>query len=177
MTDLLYLLRDIIQLRRGPQDIPYSPRLLVAVCVAILVFQLIASYSLDLPGDSLTVGAIGLLINLGFLFAAVSLRGFASRFVQTATTLLCCAVVFSIVLLPIDFVFLKHPPVADQVSSLQLLLALIALPIFGWKLIVDAHIFRHSLGIPFFGGMAVAILWITIAYGIAAALSPNPPAS
>ncbi len=177
MTYLLYLLRDIIQLRRGPQDMPYSPALLVAVCVAILVLQALASYVLDLPGDSMPVGAIGLVINLGLLYAAVTLRGLGSRFVQTATTLLCCAVIFSIVLLPIDIVFIKHPPVADQMSPLHVVLALVALPIFGWKLIVDAHIFRNSLGIPFLAGMAVAILWVTIAYGIAAALSPTQPAS
>ena len=177
MIYLLQLLRDIIQLRRGPQDMPYSPQLLAGVCVAILFLQWVASYTLDLPGDSLPVGAIGLAINLGFLYGAFTLRSLGNRFVQTATTLLSCTILFSLVLLPIDVVFIKHPPVADQMSPLHLLLALIALPIFAWKLIVDAHIFRHGFNLPFLGGMCAAILWITVAYGISAALNPNAPAN
>ena len=177
MANLLLLLRDIIQLRRGPQDMPHSPQLLVGVCAAILILQLVISYILDLPGESLPVGVIDLAINLGILYCAFTLRNLGNRFVQTATTLLSCAILFSLVLLPMDVVFIKHPPIADQVSPLHVLLVLIALPIFAWKLIVDAHIFRHSFNLPFFGGVCAAILWITVAYGISAALNPHAPAN
>ena len=166
MLNLLLLLRDIIQLRRGPQDMPYSTSLLAAVCVASLTLQLGIAYLMGIEGDTLAAGIIGLIINLGFLYLILTLRGFATRFVQTATALLCCTIVFSIITVPIVFLIGTRPMTPEQMSPLQALLGLLSLPIVIWKLIVDAHILRHSLAIPFVGGVGVAILWIIAEYAI-----------
>jgi hypothetical protein len=177
MIYLLQLLRDIIQLRRGPQDMPYSPQLLVAVCVASLSLQLGIAYMIGITGNTLVAGALGLSINLGLIYLVLTLRGFSNRFVQAATTLLCCTIVFSIITLPIMFLVGSQPIVAGQATPLQALLGLISLPIVIWKLVVDAHILRNSLAIPFLGGLAVAILLIIAEYAVGATLNPQAPAS
>ena len=65
MPAFLFVLRDVILLRRGPQDMPYSPRLLVWVCGASLLLQLAIASVLAIPGDALGAGLIGLAFNLG----------------------------------------------------------------------------------------------------------------
>lgn len=177
MANLLELLRDIIQLRRGPQDMPYSPPLLAAVCVASLCLQLGIAYVVDIPGNTLGAGVLGLTINLGLIYVLLLLRSFANRFVQTATALLCCTMLFSIVTLPILLFVGAHPITPGQASPLQALLGLISLPIVLWKLAVDAHILRNSLAIPFMGGLGVAILLIAAEYAVGAALNPQTPVS
>ncbi|MEP6485516.1 MAG: hypothetical protein ABJB01_13785 [Rudaea sp.] len=170
MLNLLQLLRDIIQLRRGPQDMPYSMPLFAAVCVASLALQLGIAYLMGIEGDTLAAGLIGLGINLGFLYLILTLRGFANRFVQTATTLLSCTIVFSIITVPIVFLVGTRPMTPEQMSPLQALLGLLSLPVVIWKLVVDAHILRNSLSIPFIGGLGVAILWIVAEYAIGSVL-------
>jgi hypothetical protein len=175
MTYLLQLLRDIIQLRRGPQDMPYSLRLLVAVCVASLALQLGVATIIGVTGNTLGAGVLGMAINLGMIYLVLMLRNFGNRFVQTATTLLCCTIIFSIITLPIMFLVGSQPIVAGQATPLQALLGLISLPIVIWKLIVDAHILRNSLAIPFLGGIAVAIVLIVAEYAVGASLNPQAP--
>jgi hypothetical protein len=177
MTYLLQLLRDIIQLRRGPQDMPYSPTLLVAVCAASLGLQLGVAYIIGVTGNTLGAGLLGMAISLGMIYLVLMLRNFANRFVQTATTLLCCTIIFSLVTLPIMFLVGSQPIVAGQATPLQALLGLISLPILIWKLVVDAHILRNSLAIPFLAGIVVAIALIVAEYAVGASLNPQAPVS
>ena len=46
-----------------------------------------------------------------------------------------------------------------------------------WKLIVDAHILRHSLAISFIAGVGVAILLIVAEYAIGAVVGTQAAAS
>jgi hypothetical protein len=38
-----------------------------------------------------------------------------------------------------------------------------------WKIIVDAHVFRHSFDVPFLSGVVIALLWIIAAMALAGA--------
>ena len=171
MRDLLYLLRDICQLRRGPQDVPYSPGLLAVICMATLLLQLSIAWVFDVKGDALLAGILGLAFNLGLLHLVLTLRGLTTRFVQAACALLGCAIFFTLLVLPITLLMGGLQTAApDHMTPVQALLALVALPIVAWKLVVDAHILRHSLNLPFFGGLAVALFWVLATYLLAVAL-------
>jgi hypothetical protein len=172
MTSWLYLLRDLCQLRRGPQDMPYSPPLLVAVCAANLLLQLGIAHLVGVGagGDTLGAGLIGLALNLGLLYGLLTLRGFANRFVQAALALIGCAIVFSLLSLPVVLATGARALAPETITPLQALLALLAFPIVIWKLVVDAHILRHSLDIPFLGGLVVALLWVVAELVLASAL-------
>ncbi len=176
MQQLFLLLRDICRLRRGPQDLPYSPRLLAAVCLATLLLQLAIARVMGIAGDTLGAGVLSLAFNLGVLYLLLNLRGLTSRFVQAGIALLCCAIIFSLLSLPIVLLAGNHPTVPEQMTPLQLLLGLVALPIVVWKLVVDAHILRHSMNLPFLGGLAVAVLWLVAELAFGAAIGSAPAA-
>jgi hypothetical protein len=170
MPNWLQLLRDICLLRRGPQDVPHSPRLLVAVCAANLLLQLAIVSVLGIEGDALGAGLIGLAFNLAVLYALLSLRSVRERFVQTATSLIACAVLFAILSLPVVLMSGGKPPTAETISPAQALLGLLALPLVVWKLVVDAHILRHGLNLPFFAGLLIALFWVIAELRLGAAL-------
>jgi len=176
MYQLLYLLRDVIQLRRGPQDAPHSPGLLVALCAASLVLQLAIARLLKVDGETLGAGILALAFNLGLLYLLLSVRKLTNRFVQAAFTLLGVAIVFQLLSLPIVLLTGGHPPTAaDHLTPAQALLGIVALPIVIWKLIVDAHVLRHSLDLPFVSGLAIAVCWIIAELILGAALGGAAP--
>ena len=178
MYQLLYLLRDVIALRRGPQDAPYSPRLLVALCAATLLLQLAIARVLKIEGETLGAGVVALGFNLGLLYLLLNLRKLTNRFVQAALTLLGVAMLFQLLSLPIVLLAGGHPPSSpDHLTPVQVLLGIISLPILVWKLIVDAHVLRHSLSLPFVSGLVIAMCWIIAELILGAALGSAQPAA
>lgn len=158
---LLNLILDICRLRRGPQDVPYSPALLAGTAAACVALQLIIAAMRSAPLGEVLGGS---LLSVVFLFivlhAMLTVRGLRGRFVQSATALLLCAFFFNVLSLPVALLVGEPPATPEQMSPVQLLLGLIAMPLLIWKVVVDAHVLRHSLNLPFFGGLALAMAWI-----------------
>ena len=178
MYQLLYLLRDVIQLRSGPQDAPHSPRLLVTMCAASLLLQLAIARLLKVEGETLGAGILALAFNLGLLYLLLNVRKLPNRFVQAALTLLGVAIVFQLLSLPIVLLAGGHPPIAGaQLTPAQVLLGVVSLPIVIWKLIVDAHVLRHSLDLPFVSGLVIAVCWIIAELILGAALGGGASAA
>ena len=176
MYQLLFLLRDDVALRRGPQDAPHSPRLLIALCAVTLLLQMAIARVLNVEGETLGAGIVALAFNLGLMYLLLSLRKLGNRFVQSALTLLGVAMLFQLLSLPIVLLAGGHPPNAgDHLTPLQVLLGLVSLPILVWKLIVDAHILRHSLNVPFISGVIIAVCWIIAELILATALGGGAP--
>ena len=171
MEQLLYLLRDVILLRRGPQDAPHAPRLLIALCAASLLLQLAIARVLGVEGETLGSGLVALMFSLGVLYLLLNLRRLTNRFVQAALTLLGCAMLFQLLSLPIVLMAGAHLPSApEHLTPTQILLSLVSLPIVIWKLIVDAHILRNSLDLPFVYGLVIAVCWLIAELVLDAAL-------
>jgi hypothetical protein len=174
MGQLLTLLWDICRLRRGPQDLPYSSRLLLGVCAFHLGLQWAISRVLDLEQDTLGAGALALAFNLGALYLLLTVRSQGARFVQTALALVSCAIIFSVLSVPVSLMFGAPPQSQGEVTPFHLLLATAALLILAWKLIVDGHILRHSLNVPFLSGVVIALLWFIAELALGAALGAAP---
>lgn len=171
MSQMLSFLRDVIALRRGPKDAPYSPRLLVALCAATLLLQLAIARVLKVEGETLGAGVVALAFNLGLLYLLLSLRRLTNRFVQTALTLLGVAMLFQLLSLPIVLLAGGHPPSSpEHLTPVQVLLGVVSLPILVWKLIIDAHVLRHGLDLPFASGLVIAVCWIIAELILGAAL-------
>ena len=161
MPPFVYLIRDICLLRRGPQDLPYSVSLLVAVAAAWTVLQLGVAVARAVPLNGVLAGAaLELMFTLGALNVILTLRGLRNRFVQTATALLGCTLVFILLNVPILLLIGDPPATVQQLNPLQILLVLVSLPLLVWKVLVDAHIFRHSFDVPYLSGVVIALLWI-----------------
>ena len=174
MRSLLHLLGAICLLRRGPQDLPHSPRLLLGVCALSLMLQWAIAQALGVTGDTLGAGIVALAFNLGILFFLLSLRRRTHRFVQAGLALISCALLFSLLSLPIALLAGGHPPTPDNITPLQIVLGLIALPLVVWKIVVDAHILRHSMDLPFLAGLALAIFWLILELRLGAAFGTAP---
>src|SRR5471032_213008 len=101
MGQLLTLLWDICRLRRGPKDLPYSPQLLLIVAAVELGVQLAIASLLGMQQDTLGPGVLSLALNLGALYLLLNLRGKRSRFMQTALAMLSCALLFTLLSVPI----------------------------------------------------------------------------
>ena len=161
MPPFVFLIRDICLLRRGPQDLPYSVSLLVAVAAACVVLQLGIAVVRSAPLDGVLAGALlEMMFTLGALNIILTLRGLRNRFVQSATALLGCTLAFILLNVPILLLIGEPPTTVEQLTSLQMLLVLVSLPLVVWKVLVDAHIFRHSFNVPFLSGIVIALLWI-----------------
>ncbi len=170
MPPFFQLIRDICLLRRGPQDLPYSIPLLVGVAAACVVLQLGVAIARNLPLNGVLAGAVlWLMASLGALNLILNLRGLRNRFVQAATALLGCAFVFTLLSVPIALLVGEPPTGAEAMTPLQLLLGLVSLPLLVWKIVVDAHVFRHSFDVPFLSGIVIALLWIIGAMALAGA--------
>ncbi len=170
MPPLFNLIRDICLLRRGPQDLPYSLPALTAVAAGCVIVQLGVAVARSAPLGGVLAGAIlWLAVTLGALNLILSLRGLRNRFVQSATALLGCALAFTLLSVPIALLVGEPPITPDQLTPLQLLLGLVSLPLLIWKIIVDAHVFRHSFDVPFLSGVVIALLWIIAAMALAGA--------
>jgi hypothetical protein len=89
--------------------------------------------------------------------------------VQSATALLACALAFTLLSLPLLLLTGEPPKSAATATPLQLLLSAIGLPLLVWQVIVEAHVLRHSLDVPFLTGIMIAILWIVAILALAAA--------
>ena len=177
MPHLLKLIWDICCLRRGPQDLPYAPALLVAVCALSLGMQQAAAWLLGLEHETFGAAVLSLLVNLGALLLLLALRNLRSRFVQAATALLSCAMVFFVISIPLTLMFGTPPQNPGTAAPLQVLAALLSLPLLVWKLMVDANVLRHSLNMPFLAGIALAVLWLIVELAISNASGGAAPSA
>ncbi|HZP67105.1 MAG TPA: hypothetical protein VFB32_12425 [Rudaea sp.] len=168
MNQLVRLVWDICCLRRGPQDLPYSPVLLLLTCAFLVLLQAVAEFVLGGQQDAVGAAVLSLVLQLGALWLLLSLRGLANRFVQAALALLGCELVFSLIAFTMALLFGASGQKSEP-TLLQALLVIIFLPTMAWKILVDAHILRYSLNVPFLAAAALAILWFILDYALSAA--------
>jgi hypothetical protein len=174
MPPVLSIFRDILLLRRGPQDLPYATSLLTITALLCIAVQLPLAVLRDMAlATVLVAGIVWLLFTLGLLRLLLILRDRGNRFVQAATAFLGCNMAFNLVAIPIALLVGTPPDNPEQLTGAQILAGLISLPLLVWKVAVDAHVFRNSLDISYGGGLAIALMWILAAFALGA-LSGTP---
>jgi len=144
--------RDLCLFRAGPQDLPYSPRGVVALLVAGAALE--AFFDLHQgSGFAVVVAAnLGTLVGLGLLHTMLRWRGKAERFVQTALALLATGLLFEILVLPL-LLYVGHPVDPAAVTGAQLLAALLLFLLLLWQAGISSQILRRALEIPLAGGV------------------------
>lgn len=149
MPDFLLTLRDIVLLRRGPQDLPYSPSLLIAVTVAAaLMNYLLGTVLFAEPRTELLNNALGVGLCLGVLYLVLLGKQRQERFVQTALASMLAEVLNLALLLPLAAAAGPMPlkePKPEDINGLQVLLMLPMAAIGLWKFVIEAHVLRHAL--------------------------------
>ena len=160
MNDLLKLIRDLCLRKRGPQDMPYAPQLLMFFIGADLLLDLLTSLLLGEAGNTFARFVLITSFDLIALIGVLSLRNLRSRFIQTASALIACDVVFTVLMLPLKLATGAPPATAQDLTPAQVLIAWLSLGIFVWKVMVDANILRQALNLPALGGYLLALLWM-----------------
>lgn len=152
MTAWLSRIVQIALLRAGPQDLPVSSLSLLLACAAwwALTLTMLATAESP-PAFSHALIAFGL--QLALILTVLTLGRGPERFNQTATALFGTGALISLVNLPLWLV--SGPPVPVG-------LVFVALVGLFWSLAVDGHIWRHALGLPYAGGLALAVLLFLI---------------
>ena len=133
---------DLMRFRGGPQDLPHAPALLVVLLGAGTALDLAIGHAISDGANALARSLLSSVVVLGLCWVALAIRRLPHRYVQTASALLACSLVFSLVQLPIALLAGPPPATAAELSHLQILLGWLTLALFVWQISVDAHIMR-----------------------------------
>jgi hypothetical protein len=156
---LLSQVVGLCRFRGGPQDLPYKPELLIALLVASVALDLTSATLLDVGDNALARSLFSTSLLLALCWIALAIRGLRSRYVQTAIALVACSMVFSILILPLAYLFGPVQDSTKTLSSTQTLLAWLGLGVLAWKLAVDAHNVRQAIDAPYLLGLGLALAW------------------
>lgn len=160
MPDLLLILRDIVLLRRGPQDLPFTPSLLGMLFVVDVALSALMETLLTLGEGALLRNVAGTGLALGVIYLLLYARQFQARFVQTSLAFLLVSVVFTALIVAL-FTVLAPPPLTgtkpEPVTGVQTLSLLAFFALALWKLAVDAHVLRHALEIRYLLALPIAL--------------------
>lgn len=162
MPKLLLIFRDICRLKRGPQDLPYAPHLLGLLLVLDLALDIGFAAVQGRAGDVAWRSLGGTVLSLGLLYTLLQTRGFASRFVQTATAAIGTGVLATLLALPLLLAIGEPPATPQQLTGMQVLLTWMLLALLVWKLLIDASILRHALELPLPATVLIALVWILV---------------
>ncbi len=153
---LLALVGDLLRLRRGPQDVPHSPTLLL---LALVPYALLGSAlaAFAIPGErALLYGPAEATLLAGLVYAVLWVRRQPARYVQTLTALVLAGVAFNLLSLPLT-------ALARPRNGLGLLILLLV----GWSFAVSVHILRQALDIPVPASVLVNMGFFLVAwYGL-----------
>ncbi|QGX40820.1 hypothetical protein [Permianibacter aggregans] len=140
----------ICLLKKGPQDLPWSPALLLKACLlqwfsSALLFLLLAPAATAFFRASI---AIALSLSVWSLVLWLSNRG--ERLLQVLTAVQGCATLLNIGMWPL--MFLMSTVSSNPAMALVLNVAMIV-----WSMSIHAHILRHALNWRYAFALTLAI--------------------
>jgi hypothetical protein len=169
-ADFAILVRDLCQLRRSPQDVPYSTALLVLLIAGGIAIDVASGFLIENASNVLARSLLSSALVLSLCWIALAVRGLTNRYVQTATALAACGVAFSLLALPVVWMMGALPIPPEAPKPHQVLLGWAMLGLLLWSLAVNAHILRNALDGPFALGLALATAWAVADWALAHAL-------
>lgn len=159
MIALLRLLFELCRLRIGPQHLPYAPALTRALVVLSLALDLLYAGLLDGGGAAIPRLLLSLAVLLGLPWLLLGWRGGRGRYAQTLAALAGTGVLFKLAMLPLALAIadLPLPQKPEDLAPAQVLVGWLTLALLSWKLVINAHIYRHALELRFGMGLVIAL--------------------
>lgn len=145
-TSLFKLFLQIILLRKGPQDVPYSRNLLLILFVCVISLRILALF---IPAEGIAVipatdrllfVLTSMLISIGGVYVLLRIFHYEARAVQTITAMLGVTLMF----IAVGQVVIVLAVIVGGIPDLTTTLIMIILI---WSLVIDAHILRQALSI------------------------------
>jgi len=160
ISTLLPLVRDLLFLRRGPQDLPYSPALLALLIGAMLALD--AALAEHVSQVGLPHMAFSLLLMLALTWLALRIGEKSPRFVQTASALLGAGIVLTLLAVPVLLGVGRLPADPKLLTPSQSMWVMVALAFQVWDLAITAHILRHALDLKLRFGVLIAVVFSAV---------------
>ena len=160
MSDLQKILSLLI-LKSMPQDLPYSPQLMMRLLLAYILSGIVVLQTTLNPDDLYGGLLLGLLVQYVFIYLVLKALDKSARFVQTFCAILGISVLFNLLSWPVFFV-LSDEATLETTKSL---VSLVFLLMISWEVLVKAHIFKHALEMKMFSAVALSfsLFFISIA--------------
>ena len=164
MKTLLNHFVDLCLLRKGPQDMPFSPQLLVVVTllnvlVGVVMIVDVRTGVVTSLGESLFDAGLMLVV----LYFALQSQNRLARFNQAAISLMGSGLLLGLLALPL-ISWSRNP---DSVLAGLSLLVLIV-----WSMVVMGHILRHTFEIRLFIGIGLAFIYTLLSWNLTLILFP-----
>lgn len=157
MRALIELARDLLWLRRGPQDLPYSPRLSTLLFLVACAADLVSALIVPDGDDVLLKVVVGNALMVGLPWVALNIAGLNARFAQVAGAMSLVSIAFAVLVFPLLVLNMLDP--SPRESATRVLAALIYLVLLGWYIVVEGGILRHALKLPLALAIAIALIF------------------
>lgn len=169
MLALLDAFFQIVLRRRGPEDLPDSAFLLGLAFAAYVIAQLpVAGLIFGVTVTAAAAIAVDCALLAGVFWALLLFTGHAPRYRQTLTALAGTGALLALAQAPL--VFLTRLANNAGQSSAGPSLGLLALLL--WSIIVQAHITSRALSSGYGIGLAVALAYFILSYGVSGMFMP-----
>jgi len=165
---LLSAFLDICLLRRGPQDLPYSPVLLTLTSFIYLLINFV------LAPEQLTVKEMVLwslsdtLLLVILTSSLLYFTHYTARIVQTLTGLIGSYSLLGLFYIPLIFWLQEMKSDVNTVTFPEVLLFGLAI----WSLVVHAHILRHALNVSLIIGFILTFITYFLEVSLLSQLFP-----
>ena len=159
MSDFVVRIANLCRFRGGPQDLPHSPNLLIVLLAASVILDLSTANLLEIGDNALARSLFSTALLLALCWIALGIRGMLHRYIQTAIALVACSMVFSVLIVPLSWLFGKPAGAEAVLTPLQTLVAWLGLGVLIWKIAVDAYNIRQAIDAPFWLGFSLALAW------------------
>ncbi len=166
---VLQKLLSLLVLKSAPQDLPYSPRLLVQLMLAYILSGIVVLQTTLNPEDILSGLLLGLLIQYVFTYSVLRALDKRARFVQTFCAILGIGILFNLLSWPV-FSMLSDETAQEAMRSSMSLMFLLMI---SWEVLVKAHIFRHALEMRMFSALALSLSLFFISVALSQLLFPG----
>ena len=167
MQRLLRILLDICLLRAGPQDLPHSRSLLGLALAGYVLVSWLLSVPVYPVANAFLIALVDLTLLLLFAVSLLFIAGKTARINQTLAALTGTGTLLGLVALPLVQI-LSREQLAEQ---LALSVGMLWLALFGWSLIVVAHIMRHAMSVSLPVAIGVSVVYVLVAIQIVGAFS------
>ncbi len=159
MSEFAVRIINLCRFRGGPQDLPHNSSLLVFLLVASVILDLTTANLLDIGDNALARSLFSTSLLLALCWIALGIRGMFNRYIQTATALVACSMVFSVLIVPLAWLFGTPEGAEAVLTPQQTLAAWLGLGVLIWKISVDGHNVRQAIDAPFWLGFSLALAW------------------
>lgn len=158
------------QLQRGPDEMPYSKALFGALVLASVALDVLGGAALGDASHALQRSLVSTGLVLALCWIALSVRRLGNRYVQTASALIACSMLLTLLAMPLAWLLGPTPSPPAPLTPLQTLIGWAMLAIVVWNIAVNAHIVRRALDAPYALGFALALAWAIADWSLGYAL-------